>query len=211
MSTIQLTLLLFFQQKSLTYNELNSKANQLAYHLISQGVKPDDLIGLCLERSLEMMVGLLAILKAGAAYLPLDPSYPKARLEYIIEDSQIDLIITQMSLLNIMQNTNKQCQQIILDDGGFILKLDEYSSTNPLIAELNSGHLAYVIYTSGSTGQPKGVMLEHQGAINLALAQISHFSVTPQSRVLQFASINFDAATSEWMMALMNGGVTLYL
>ena len=203
---------LVYQQKSLTYSELNSKANQLAHHLITQGISPDDLIGLCVERSLEMMIGLLAILKAGAAYLPLDPSYPRARLNYIINDSQINLVISQKSLLNITNNIDNknQCLQIVLDDSELMQKLNDYPSDNPVLDNLSSRHLSYVIYTSGSTGQPKGVMLEHQGAVNLALAQISHLSVTAESRVLQFASINFDAATSEWMMALMSGA-SLYI
>jgi len=183
-----------FKEQSLSYTELNSKANQLAHYLIAQGLKPDDFVGLCVERSSEMIIGLLAILKAGAAYLPLDPSYPKQRLEYMLSDSQITCLLAQSHIRHITEDHS--IIPICLDSKSMQTELEKYPADNPLPVNLTSGHLSYVIYTSGSTGEPKGVMLEHSGVVNLFYAQHKHFSVTPDSKVLQFASINFDAATS---------------
>ena len=197
-----------YEGQSLTYFELNAKANQLAHYLIEQGIKPDDFIGLCFERSLDMMVALLAILKAGAAYLPLDPSYPKGRLGYMMDDSQLTWVLTQKDTASICKG--KKRQLLLVDDQKMLNNLNNYATNNPIVKVLSANNLAYVIYTSGSTGKPKAVMLEHHGATNLSLAQIKHFSVEQKSRVLQFASINFDAATSEWMMALLSGA-TLYI
>jgi len=200
---------LVYQDQTLTYAELNGKANQLAHYLIEKGkVKPDQFVGLCVDRSLDMMVGMIAILKAGAAYLPLDPSYPKARLDHMLQDSSMSWVVTQKGLTEITHNA--AASQVVVDDPQWLTQLSQFSNKNPDVDLLTSNHLAYLIYTSGSTGNPKGVMLEHHGAINLAMAQIAHFSVNPESRVLQFASINFDAATSEWMMALL-AGATLYI
>ncbi|WP_241566832.1 non-ribosomal peptide synthetase [Hahella sp. KA22] len=195
-----------FENDALTYGELNLRANQLAHYLIEQGVKPDTLTGLCVERSLEMIIGLLGILKAGGAYVPLDPSYPMERLGYMIEDSGVELVVTQTALkrsIPPLANISSIC--LDAEDHQQLLSLcsDRNIAKNRL--QLTSQHLAYVIYTSGSTGKPKGVCLEHRGLVNLALAQQSLFDVTAFSRVLQFASLSFDAATWEWCMALIAG------
>jgi len=194
-----------FENLQLTYQQLNHRANQLAHYLISLGVKPETLIGICVERSLNLIVALLAILKAGAAYVPLDPAYPQERLAYMLSDAQLSLLLTQEKLLN--QLPNYQAQVICLDsDWEVISKECEH---NPL-SDVKPNNLAYIIYTSGSTGKPKGVLLAHQGLCNLALAQIQIFDVRPLSRVLQFASLSFDASVSEVFMALC-AGATLCL
>ncbi len=154
----------FFSGHSLSYSELNIQANQLAHYLIEQGVKQGEVVGLCLERSLDMLVSLTAVLKVGAAYLPVDPSNPSGRLEYIFRDSRMDRVLTQHHLTDRFAATN----QLIVDDIKLIKTLSAYPQHNPKIEKLNSSHLAYVIYTSGSTGMPKGVMIEHHSVINLA-------------------------------------------
>ncbi len=188
----------------MSYAELNQQANQLAHHMLDQlRVQPEDFVGICLDRSIDMVVAMLATLKAGGAYLPLDPSYPQARLEHMLTDSQVQWVLTQQAMLGLTQNTG--VQSLALDAAAVQQALQQAVSTNPVLPGSSARQLAYLIYTSGSTGKPKGVMLEHHAAVNLARAQIKHFAVKPGSRVLHFASINFDAATSEWLMALLSG------
>ncbi|QLE48410.1 amino acid adenylation domain-containing protein [Nostoc sp. C057] len=186
-----------FENQQLTYRELNSRANQLAYYLQSLGVKPDVLVGICVERSLDMVVGLLGILKAGGAYVPLDPEYPKDRLNFMLADAQVPVLISQQRLLDRLPEY--QAKLICLDEvWSEILQ----NKQNNLIEVVKSSNLANVIYTSGSTGKPKGVMVEHSGLCNLAQAQIQVFGLSGDSRVLQFASFSFDACISEILMAL---------
>lgn len=195
-----------YQSQQLSYSELNSRANQLAHYLVNvQAVVPDTRVGICMARSLDMLVAVLAIIKAGGAYVPLDPGYPQSRLSTIIKDADVNTILTQESVLTKM--TFGSAFAVCLDDPELLPLLAEQASTNLPTASLGlkPNHLAYVIYTSGSTGKPKGVMLEHLGLYNLALAQQRGFNVTPQSRVLQFASIAFDAAISEMMVTLCAG------
>ncbi len=194
-----------FEEQSLTYSELNCRANQLAHYLQTLGVRPEVLVGISLERSLEMIIGLLAILKAGGAYLPLDPDYPTERLQFMLEDSQVPFLITQSSLLAKLPSS--QATLICLDH--IQKQISQYSQDN-LQSELTPANLANVIYTSGSTGKPKGVMVEHKGLVNLALAQIQSFAVNHNSHVLQFASFSFDACISEILMTF-GSGATLYL
>ncbi|HHL32670.1 MAG TPA: amino acid adenylation domain-containing protein, partial [Oceanospirillales bacterium] len=150
--------------QSLTYLELNNKANQLAHYLLEQGVKTEDLIGLCMQRSIDMLIALLAILKAGACYVPIDSTYPKNRINQIMDQSGLTLLITQKDYRELTDNAPNQ---LFLDCEDSKLKLSGYPSSN--LANLGQGQqLAYVIYTSGSTGEPKGVMLEHHSVINLA-------------------------------------------
>jgi amino acid adenylation domain-containing protein len=190
---------------SLTYHQLNCRANQLAHYLRCLDVKPDVLVGICVERSLEMVVGLLGILKAGGAYVPLDPEYPTERLRFMLEDAQVSLLLTQQQLIDKLPQ--HQAKQVFLDE--VWEKIAQNNQDNP-ISGARAFHLANVIYTSGSTGRPKGVMVEHRGLCNLAQAQIQTFGLTSDSRVLQFASFSFDASISEILMALGSGG-TLYL
>jgi len=199
---------LVFEEQSLTYQELNQKANQLA-HFLHQNyqIKPDTLIGICVERSLDMAIALLTVLKAGAAYVPVDPSYPEERIKYILENSKISLLLTQSFI-------NNKLSGFFSDFSGQLINLDrlnfESFPCHNLALQSKPNDLAYVIYTSGSTGQPKGVMVEHKGLCNLALVEIETFDVHPSSRVLQFASFSFDAFIWEVLMA-WGGGATLYL
>jgi amino acid adenylation domain-containing protein len=190
---------------SLTYHQLNCRANQLAHYLRILGVKPDTLVAICVERSLLMIVGLLGILKAGGAYVPLDPEYPIERLSFMLEDAQVSLLLTQQQLINKLPQ--HQAKQVFLDE--VWEKIAQNNQDNP-ISGARAFHLANVIYTSGSTGRPKGVMVEHKGLCNLAQAQIQTFGLTSDSRILQFASFSFDASIWEIVMALSSGG-TLYL
>ncbi|NCQ83109.1 MAG: amino acid adenylation domain-containing protein [Microcystis aeruginosa W13-18] len=194
-----------FESQQLTYAELNSRANQLAHYLRSLGVETEVIVGLCVERSLDMIVALFGILKAGGAYLPLDPEYPQQRLQFMLEDSQVPLLLTQHSLIDKLPN--HQAKTVFLAETWEEIKP---MNRDNLTGKVTASNLANVIYTSGSTGKPKGVMVEHQGLCNLALAQIDTFAVSSQSRVLQFASFSFDACISEVLMAL-GAGATLYL
>jgi amino acid adenylation domain-containing protein len=168
-----------FEDQELTYRELNERANQVAHHL---DVKPDTLVGLSVERSLEMIVGMLGILKAGAAYVPLDPSYPEERLNFILKDSGIEILLDKEALEHI----------------------DEQNVENPS-TDVKPNNLAYVIYTSGSTGKPKGVLIEHKSLVNHNFAIIDQYKLTPEDKLLQFASFNFDVATEEIFPTLLSG------
>jgi amino acid adenylation domain-containing protein/thioester reductase-like protein len=194
-----------FEDKQLTYQQLNNQANQLAHYLRNNGVKREILVGICIERSIQMIVGLLGILKAGGAYLPLDPTYPKERLAFMLKDSQISVIVTQEQLSTNLPQNNAKIVSIDKDWHN----ISQETTENP-INKTKPDNLAYCIYTSGSTGQPKGVLLEHCGLCNLATAQIKAFNITADDRVLQFASISFDASIWEIVMALI-AGASLYL
>ncbi|MFM5992907.1 MAG: amino acid adenylation domain-containing protein, partial [Sphaerospermopsis kisseleviana] len=194
-----------FENEQLTYQQLNSRANQLAHYLQSLGVKPETLVGICVERSLEMVIGLLGILKAGGAYVPLDPEYPQERLSFMLEDAQVSVLLTQKHLIERLPEY--QIHLVCVDEIGE--QIAQNNENNPS-SEVTASHLANLIYTSGSTGKPKGVMVEHKGLCNLAQAQIQTFGINSHSRVLQFASFSFDASISEILMAF-GSGATLYL
>jgi amino acid adenylation domain-containing protein len=186
----------------LSYFELNRRANELAHVLIRRGVGPEQLVGLCVGRTPEMIVGLLAILKAGAAYLPLDLAYPASRLAQMQEDARPGLILADAE-------TGPQLPAGIPH---LVIEADSDTAdgdTNPTdvqrLSALAVGHPAYVIYTSGSTGRPKGVVVTHAGVAALAALQVERLGVTGASRVLQFASLNFDASLWEVVMALTSG------
>jgi amino acid adenylation domain-containing protein len=196
---------LVFEDEQLTYKELNQRANQLAHHLRNLGVGAEVLVGICVERSLEMVVGLLGILKAGGAYVPLDPAYPPERLAFMLEDASVRVILTQRQLV---KSIGKHQARIVCLDTDWEI-IERQSEENPGCS-LTSENLAYVIYTSGSTGRPKGVLVAHRGLCNLAKAQIEIFDVHLSSRVLQFVSLSFDVATSDWVITLCSGA-TLYI
>ncbi|WP_338910436.1 non-ribosomal peptide synthase/polyketide synthase [Mycetohabitans rhizoxinica] len=193
------------QEQTLSYAELNARANRLAHQLIELGVKPDARVAICVERSPAMVVGLLAILKAGGAYVPLDPVYPGERLAHILTDAAPAIVLADAAGWTALGDT-ALASRTVLDPN----ELPELADTNPAVPGLTARDLAYVIYTSGSTGTPKGVMVPHCGVVNLAQAQIACFGVNARSRILQFASFSFDASSSEMVMAF-GSGATLYL
>jgi len=194
-----------FEDQSLSYQQLNQKANQLAHYLIqNHQIQPDTLIGISIERSLEMIIGVLGILKAGGAYVPLDPNYPQERIKFMLEDSGISVLLTQ-SFLKQQLPTELDCQVIYLDQETFSSQF-----TNNPSPQSTPDSLAYVIYTSGSTGRPKGVMIEHRAIVNLSIAWAQTFQVQPQSRLLQFGSFSFDLSIGEIATAL-SAGACLYL
>lgn len=208
-------LALVFNQQSLSYRELNQRANQVARYLLGLGVKPDSIVGIAVERSLDMVIGILGILKSGAAYLPLDPHYPAERLAFMLEDSGIPILLTQAPLLEWLPLQGRTGLQVVCLDrdwAGIEQAAQGDLDTNPasqlpLAQRPGPDHLAYVIYTSGSTGKPKGTLLRHRGLVNLAEAQRKAFTIQAGSRVLQFAPLSFDASVWETFMALANGGV----
>ena len=189
-----------FEEEQLTYQQLNQKANQLARHLQRLGVKPEVLVGIFVERSIEMLVGFLGILKAGGAYIPLDPNYPQERLSYMLEDSGIEVLITQNSLLESLPEHNAQ---VVCVDSDWDV-IGQKSHTN-LDAGVNSNNLAYVIYTSGSTGKPKGVQICHQGVVNF-LNSMSHSpGLTQEDTLYAVTTISFDITALELYLPLIVG------
>lgn len=189
---------LVFQNQQLTYRQLNERANQVAHLLQAVGVRPNQLVGLALERSLEMIVATLGILKAGAAYLPLDPAYPPERLAFMLQDTGAAVILTQQSIKERLPAVEKL---ICLDSEWHLAA--QHSSANPEAA-VSPQHLAYVIYTSGSTGRPKGVSVTHRNVVRL-VKDTNYLPFTPDEIFLQFAPISFDAATLEIWGSLLNG------
>jgi amino acid adenylation domain-containing protein len=188
-----------FENQSLTYRELNQKSNQVAHYLKQKGVKPEVIVGLCVERSPLMIIALLGILKAGGAYLPLDPNYPPERLGYMLADSQVPILLTETSL---KVATSSSYEIIYLDTDWETIS--QCSIENPE-SEVKPENLAYLIYTSGSTGKPKGVLIPHIGLTNLTQHKIQVCDVHPGDCVLQFFSLSFDASIPEIIMALGSG------
>ncbi|MBN2564092.1 MAG: LLM class flavin-dependent oxidoreductase, partial [Candidatus Eisenbacteria bacterium] len=186
--------------EELTYRELNAQANQVAHYLRSIGVKADSLVGLAVERSVDMMIGLLGILKAGAAYIPLDPSYPNQRLALMIEDSGMPVLLTQESVTEHLPSS--QARVIKLDTERSLLR--SQPSENPPGAA-SSSNLAYVIYTSGSTGKPKGVMIEHRNVMNFFAGMDVHIHRSPESTWLAATSFSFDISVLELLWTLTRG------
>ena len=188
---------LIFEGQSLTYQELNQQANALAHHLKSLGVKTEDLIGICVERSFEMVVGLMGILKAGASYIPLDPTYPRDRLEFMLRDSRVPVVLTQGYLLDRFPSNNARI--ICLDEIRLSARAD-----NPVL-EVTAQNLAYCIYTSGSTGKPKGAMNTHQGIVNRLLWMQETYQLTARDKVLQKTPFSFDVSVWELFWPLIVG------
>ncbi|MEN9865451.1 MAG: D-alanine--poly(phosphoribitol) ligase, subunit 1, partial [Pseudomonadota bacterium] len=192
-----------YQNQQLSYLALNQRANALAHCLRQHGCQAERLVGLCLPRSIDAVVALLAIFKTGAAYLPLDPGYPPQRLHYMLADARPHLIVTDSS--NQTSALHPGLAQLCMDQIGPDQLAQSVDASSNLPACQLPQHLAYVIYTSGSTGQPKGTQLCHGGLHNLILAQQQAFALAPGARVLQFASLNFDASVWEIVMALASG------
>jgi amino acid adenylation domain-containing protein len=189
-----------FENQQLTYQELNARANQLAHYLQNLGVGPEVLVGICLERSLDMIVGLLGILKAGGAYVPLDPAYPQQRLAFMLSDSQVPLLLTQEQLVTALPE--HQAKVVCLDASwGEIAKQTECNPINQASHE----NLAYVIYTSGSTGQPKGVQIPHSALVNFLSSMRQTPGLTDKDILLSVTTLSFDIAALELYLPLIVG------
>ncbi|KAG0196871.1 hypothetical protein BGX31_005134, partial [Mortierella sp. GBA43] len=165
---------LVFQDQSLTYAELNGRANRLAHHLIDRGVRPDARVAICVERSLAVVVGILAILKSGGAYVPLDPTHAADRLRDILADAAPGIVIADESGRAALGEEALSSLTVVDPNVAGVINM---SSSNPRVPELTSSHLAYIIFTSGSTGKPKGVMVEHQGVVNLVTARPEAYGI----------------------------------
>jgi amino acid adenylation domain-containing protein len=193
-----------FGEQHLTYQELNDRANQLAHYLQKRGVQPEVLVAIYLERSLEMMVAILGVLKAGGAYIPLDPAYPQQRLSSMLEDAQIEVLLTQQQLVDKL--LLPQTKLVNFDrDWDFIAQQPRENC----LTQGNSENLAYVIYTSGSTGKPKGVAIAHQALVNYTLEIAKQFGLQKSDRVLQFASIGFDVVVEELFPTWISGATVV--
>ena len=191
---------LTFESQHLTYHELNARANQLARHLQTLGVGTETLVGICVERSLEMMVGLLAILKAGGAYVPIDPSYPQARLQHMFQDAQVAVLLTQTSLVE--QLPQQSTQSFCLDRDWS--EINHYNTDN-LNTKVTAENLAYVIYTSGSTGRPKGVEICHRSVTNFLQSMAEKPGLCVEDTLLSVTTLSFDIAVLELFLPLTVG------
>ncbi|MGZ0146890.1 non-ribosomal peptide synthetase [Kribbella sp. WER1] len=188
----------------LTYAELNARANRVARRLVECGVGPEVLVGLCVERSVEMVVGVLAVLKADGAYVPLDPQYPAARLEFMLADTAVPVVLTRAGLVDALPDHH--AMTVLLDDPAAD-PVGEEADEQTVTLGRRSGpeNLAYVIYTPGSTGQLMGVMVQHRGLADFAVQHISDFGVVPGESVIQFPSLAFDASVPDLFVALCSG------
>jgi amino acid adenylation domain-containing protein len=189
-----------FENQQLTYRELNQRANQLAHYLQELGVKPEVLVGICVERSLDMVIGLLGILKAGGAYVPLDPAYPQERLAFMIEDARSPVLLTQQRLVEALPEHKAQ---IVCLDADWE-EIAQESQENP-VSEAMANKLAYVIYTSGSTGQPKGVQILHGALANFLSAMHLTLGLSQEDILLSVTTISFDIAALELYLPLIVG------
>ncbi|MFM7367894.1 MAG: condensation domain-containing protein, partial [Sphaerospermopsis kisseleviana] len=189
-----------FEDQQLTYGELNQRANQLAHHLQTLGVEPEMLVSICVERSLEMVVGLLGILKAGGAYLPLDPNYPQERLDYMLADAGVEILLTQQELLSSL--SSHTAQVVCLDTDCYHIAQDY--EKNP-ISDVISKNLAYTIYTSGSTGKPKGVQIIHSAVVNFLCTMRQQLGITADDVLVGVTTFNFDIAMLEIFLPMIVG------
>ncbi|BAY23194.1 amino acid adenylation [Calothrix sp. NIES-2100] len=189
-----------FNHESLTYAQLNAKSNQLAHHLQKLGVKPEVLVGICVERSLDMLIGILGILKAGGAYIPFDPTYPQERLGFMLEDAQIPILLTQQKLVDkfVEHNTQIICLDRDLPENATL------SIDNP-VSNVTPENLAYIIYTSGSTGKPKGTMITHKGLVNYLSWCTNAYEIAQGYGAPVQSSIGFDATITSLFSPLLVG------
>ncbi|MEG4442911.1 amino acid adenylation domain-containing protein [Microcoleus sp. AT9_B5] len=193
-------------QQQLTYRELNSKANQLAHYLQQLGVGPDVLVAICMERSLEIAIAVLGVLKAGAAYVPLDPAYPQERLTFMLADTQAPVILTQSHLVSGLPA--HQARAVCLDADWETIS--SHSTENPA-SSVSPQNLTYTIYTSGSTGKPKGVPLPHRALVNLIAWQLQNSTLEGAAKTLQFASLSFDVSFQEMFCTWCAGGTLVFI
>ena len=191
---------LVFEEHALTYAELNTRANQLAHYLRSRGVGPEVLVGLFLDRSLDMVIGVLGIFKAGGAYVPLNPTYPEERLAFMLKDGHLSLLMTQKPFLTRLPHHGAQV--VCLDiEGELITKENQENPANRMTSE----NLAYVMYTSGSTGMPKGVQISHQAVVNLLTAMRQEPGLTDRDILLSVTTLSFDISALELFLPLIVG------
>ncbi len=191
-----------FDNETLTYSKLNQKSDQLARHLVSLGVNSNELVAILLDRSINMMVALLGVLKAGGAYLPLDPEFPYERLEFMLEDAQVKTLLTQTNFLDNLPSCSAE-----------IVCIDDYS-TNPKFEDIindqvNSENLAYIIYTSGSTGKPKGVQVTHKSVVNFLSSMTKKPGFNEEDILLAVTTLSFDISILELFLPIINGGKTI--
>jgi amino acid adenylation domain-containing protein/non-ribosomal peptide synthase protein (TIGR01720 family) len=193
---------LVYENVSLTYRELNDRANRLAHYLQRFGVQPDQMVGVCMERSVDMVVSLLAIVKAGGAYVPIDPAYPAERIKYLIGDARLSILLTQEHLQGSLplDGQEQETTLIAVDRGEWLTE-----SAKNVGAAVTEQHLAYMIYTSGSTGNPKGAMVPHQGIVNRLLWMQDAYRLTSADRVLQKTPFSFDVSVWEFFWPLLTG------
>jgi len=200
-----------FEGTSLSYAGLNARANQLARLLIGRGVGPERVVALAMPRSLEALVAVLAVLKAGAAYLPIDAKYPADRVDYMVADATPAVLLSTTAVADGLTVTGAPV--LAIDAPDLVAALDALPSHDVVNAEraepLEQHHPAYVIYTSGSTGKPKGVVVDHRGFVAMAASLIEKFEITPATNVLQFASYSFDATVWEFALPLLAGGTVV--
>ncbi len=199
---------LVHEERQLTYSELNSRANQLAHHLETLGVGPETMVGICTERSVEMIIAVLGILKAGAAYVPLDPAYPQQRLAYMLADTGIQVVLTSVGAISTIPEFHGTVVCLDAETEDDAKQISACSAENMTLAP-ESGQLAYLIYTSGSTGTPKGTMIEHHSLSNFTVGAAAGYGITPGDRILQFASLSFDASIEEIFPALSVGAAVV--
>ncbi len=195
-----------YEERELSYRELNERANQLAHHLRRLGVGPEVMVGVYIERGVEIVVAIMGILKAGGGFVPIDPSYPQERIAYMLEDAGLAVVVSEERLVEGLPIS--WAQAVCMDTDRE--EIESKSRENPSI-EVRGENAAYMIYTSGSTGKPKGVVIEQAGVVNLARWQGEEFEVRGGRRISQYASYSFDAAVGETMMALLNGGELVML
>lgn len=189
---------LIYENKRLTYRELNEKSNRLSRTLRKKGVKSESLIGIMIERSLEMIIGIIGILKSGGAYIPIDPDYPRDRIEYMLEDSRADILLTKTEL---SQGLDYRGEVIDIEEASLYLEDKEN------IERVNkSSDLAYIIYTSGSTGKPKGVLIEHKAIVNTLSWRTKYYEFSEEDSVLQIPSFAFDSSVEDIFSPLITGG-----
>ena len=196
-----------FEDKKLTYKELNERANQLAHYLQSKGLKAETLIPLCIERSSELMIGILGILKAGCAYVPIDPEYPEERIKFMFNDTAGSMIISSRECAEKLPEMEK-VEMIELDSDEVWKVIGKHSKEN-LSINLQPDDLAYIIYTSGSTGWPKGVMVTHKNIVSL-VKDVSYVNIKSDDILLSTGSTSFDATTFEYWSMLLNGGQLVF-
>ncbi|WP_233899291.1 non-ribosomal peptide synthetase [Tenacibaculum piscium] len=187
---------------SLTYKELDEKSNQVAHYLIDKGVSLEDIVGICMNRSLEMIISVMGIMKVGAAYVPIDPDYPQSRIDYMLKDSRVKVVLSSDSCIDIFRNIEDL--DITALDSEWKDKIEK-RSVKKLKNVPSSDNLAYVIYTSGSTGNPKGVMLEHKNLANFLYCQTAFYGTTAEDQSLLFTSLSFDPSVEQICVPLING------